>query len=173
MLELHYGNPTGEEWSPKHVERCYVVLLTLLERQIGGDNMIYYQPNYFGALYGPRKHVINRIFRLSDMTICSYDPTAEKPVSIVKIIKDDLEYKKFCDFWNKIPTCRQLQEVLCRRFPKDIANIIIEMSANLALQTATLSNQILIGTSSVALGTSSVCLGSSSIAIGRGAITIG
>jgi|JI10StandDraft_1071094.scaffolds.fasta_scaffold07585_12 hypothetical protein len=90
-LELHYGNPNGEEWSPKQVERCYTVLLTLLERQTGGDQVIYHQPNDFGLLYGTRKNIINRMFRQSDMTVCSSDHTAEKPVSIVKIIKDDLE----------------------------------------------------------------------------------
>lgn len=91
MLELHYGNPNGEEWPPKQVERCYTVLLTLLERQIGGDHVIYHQPHHLGSLYGTRKNVINRMFRQSDMTVCSYDHTAEKPVSIVKIIKDDQE----------------------------------------------------------------------------------
>ena len=78
--------------------------------------------------------MIKRMFKKHRIKICSYSGAGWKatdindPVEIAQIITNEFEYSKFCNFWNQIPTIDDLQQVLCKVFPKDISNIIIEMS---------------------------------------------
>jgi hypothetical protein len=74
VLELHHSLPNGEEWQPLEVERCYTVLLTLLERQIEWDVDIFHEPPYdnYCVMHNARKQIINRMFITHDIRVCSY-----------------------------------------------------------------------------------------------------
>jgi hypothetical protein len=139
-LELHFGGV----WTTKEQRRLYLIFLTLLERQFERDEDIYYEPPFdqYGVFYDTRRDVITQLFSSKNITVCSYvgagwnqevavakfGPSAiGEPVSLLKIIRDDVEYTKFCKFWRRIPTIRQLLSVLCHIFPKDVVKIIIDV----------------------------------------------
>ena len=52
-LELHHAKPNREEWSLTEAERCYSIMLTLLQRQFEYDEDIWYEPyfKHFGVMY--------------------------------------------------------------------------------------------------------------------------
>jgi hypothetical protein len=132
----------GGQWTSFEIERCFDILLTLCEVEFDWDTDIFYHPEYrqCGISYQPKNDVLKKILEKPGVSICSYkgaqytEAHAEKlfgkdgigsPVMLIKIIRDDVEYEKFCRFWKSKPTLSKIFELLKGIFGADISRLIL------------------------------------------------
>lgn len=120
----------GGLWSEIEVKRCLDVFQTLAEVSIEWDVDIFYEPAFkqCSVWYEPKRKVMKRILESPGVAICSNKDCASygsEAAMLIKIIRDECEYNKFCCFWKVIPSIRQVFEVLCKIFGKDISKLIL------------------------------------------------
>lgn len=111
------------------------VCKTLLERTVEFDEGVYWFEPYFTkpSVYLESRHkAAKEFFMNSKITICSYDKawlkaTENEPDDLIDIVRDEVTYNKFRDYWNRVPTIKEMRDMLLEFFPKDIANKIVSM----------------------------------------------